>query len=103
MITIHSGDSEFTKETTWTFTVDALEGNTIAIKMEGVRFGEGVYDPASGVCEVKIAPEWFEAMHTEPQDATERFTFSKQDGKIQFEMIELGKEDAAPGYATKVE
>lgn len=102
MITIHSGDSEFTKETTWTFTVDALEGNTIAIKMEGVRFGEGVYDPASGICEVKIAPEWFEAMYSEPQDATECFTIFKKEGKIKFEMIELGKEDAVPGIATKV-
>lgn len=102
-VKIQSGDSEFVQELTWTFNVDAVEGNTIAIKMEGVRFGEGLYDPASGVCEVKIAPEWFEAMHTEPRDGTERFTFSKQDGKIQFEMIELGKEDAVPGIAYKVE
>ena len=44
-----------------------------------------------------------EAFKTEPKDETTRFTFSQKDGKIQFESIDLNREDATPGYAYKVE
>jgi hypothetical protein len=98
-----TGEVVSSTEFTFKFTVDALEGNEIAIKMEGYRFGEGVYDPETGICDVKAAPEFFEAMHAEPEDKTARFTFSKKDGQVQFERIWLETEGANPEIGIKVE
>ena len=98
-----TGEVVSSTEFTFKFTVDALEGNEIAIKMEGYRFGEGVYDPETGICDVKAAPEFFEAIHAEPEDKTARFTFSKKDGQVQFERIWLETEGANPEIGIKVE
>ena len=92
-----------TAEIAYKFTVTALEGNMIRIEVGGVKFGEGVYDPLTGVCEFKAAPDIYEALHTEPKDVTERFTFSKHDGQVQFELITVGQEDAKPTVVFKVE
>jgi hypothetical protein len=91
------------QEVSFKYTVTAIDSNKIRVDMESVKYGEGVYDPATGVCDVKVAPDFYAAFKTEPKDETTRFTFSKKDGKIQFESIDLGKEDATPGYAFKVE
>ncbi len=71
--------------------------------MMNVKFGKGDYDLITGICEFKVAPEFYGAFNTKPQDVTARITFSKQDGAVRFELIVVGKEDAAHSIGTKAE
>lgn len=93
-------DSE---EVAFTYTVSQVEGNTIRLAISDVTYAEGPYDPATGICETTIAPDSYAAFKQEPKAEPVRITFSKQDGTIRFESLVLGKEDAVPGIATKVE
>ncbi len=64
---------------------------------------EGINDPATGVCDFKTLPEFYETYKMDPEDRTDRFTFSKKDGQVQFESIQLGIEDPVPAIGIKVE
>ena len=68
--------------------------NTIRLDLYGVKFGEGPYDPATGICEFKIASEFNEAMKTaKPDDRTRQLTFSKDNEQIKFKVIIVGGND----------
>ena len=90
-------------ELKFVYTVSVIEGNKLSISLNGVKSSEGVYDPATGICDFKVLPEYFEANGFEPVDRTDRFTFSKKDGQVRFESIQLGIEDPVPAIAIKVE
>ena len=79
---------------TFTYNVIVLDDNRIEIDLETVKFGEGPCDPATGVCEFKVAPEFYEVFTTaKKDDNTQRFTFSRKGDKIQLEGIVVGKDE----------
>lgn len=81
-------------EFTVTFNVTAVDDKTIRLDLNGVKFGEGPYDPATGICEFKIASEFDEAMKTaKPDDRTRQFTFSNDNEQIRFKGIIVGGGD----------
>ncbi len=43
------------EDVTVTFDITAVDENTIRLDLYGVKFGKGPYDPATGICEFKIA------------------------------------------------
>lgn len=78
------------QEIKFTITVTAIDENTIRLDMEGVKFGEGPYNPTTGICGFKLAPEFIEALNARPEDGEiRRFTFTNNDGKIQFEGVKV--------------
>jgi hypothetical protein len=79
-------------EMEFTYIIAVVDGNKISIETQGIKAAEGVYNPTTGICDFKTS-----------QDRTERFTFSKQDGQVQFKSIQLGKEDAVPAIGIKIE
>ncbi|MBR2842181.1 MAG: hypothetical protein IKF06_02765 [Lachnospiraceae bacterium] len=84
----------YSEEFTFTYNVSAVDEKTLRIDIETTKFGEGPYDPATGICEFKIAPEFYEAMPNAKNDGlTRRFTFSRKGDKIQLEGIVVGNED----------
>jgi hypothetical protein len=84
----------YSEEFTFTYNVIAFGDNRIEIDLETVKFGEGPYDPVTGVCEFKTAPEFYEAFTTaKHDDYTHRFTFSRKGDKIQLEGIVVGKDE----------
>ena len=81
-------------EFTVTFNVTAVDDKTIRFDLSGVKFGEGPYDPTTGICEFKIASEFDEAMkNAKPDDRTRQFTFTNDDEQIRFKGIILGGGD----------
>ena len=81
-------------EFTVTFNVTAVDDKTIRLDINGVKFGEGPYDPTTGICEFKIASEFNEAMKTaKPDDRTRQFTFSNDSEQIRFKGIIVGGGD----------
>ena len=67
---------------------------TLRIDLETTKFGEGPYDPATGICEFKIAPEFYEAMpNAKHDDFIRRAAFSRKGDKIQFELIVVGQDE----------
>lgn len=97
------------QEVMFTFVITALDANTIRIEMDGLKCGEGFYDPVSCSCEFKLAQEWREAWAEVSSNSTDiltddrirRITFSKVDGDIQFTMITVGEEDKEPTVGIK--
>ena len=84
----------YSEEFTVTYNVSAVDEKTLRIDLETIKFGEGPYDPATGICEFKVAPEFYEVFTTaKKDDNTQRFTFSRKGDKIQFEMIVVGQDD----------
>ncbi|MBP3197318.1 MAG: hypothetical protein J6N21_09985 [Butyrivibrio sp.] len=82
------------EDVTATFDITAVDENTIRLDLYGVKFGEGPYDPATGICEFKIASEFNEAMKTaKPDDRTRQLTFSKDNEQIKFKVIIVGGND----------
>lgn len=82
------------EDVTVTFDITAVDENTIRLDLYGVKFGEGPYDPATGICEFKIASEFNEAMKTaKPDDRTRQLTFSKDNEQIKFKVIIVGAND----------
>ena len=84
----------YSEEFTVTYNVSAVDEKTLRIDLETTKFGEGPYDPATGICEFKIAPEFYEAMpNAKHDDFIRRAAFSRKGDKIQFEMIVVGQDD----------
>ena len=84
----------YSEEFTVTYNVSAVDEKTLRIDIETTKFGEGSYDPTTGICEFKIAPEFYEAIpNAKHDDFIRRVTFSRKGDKIQFEMIVVGQDD----------
>lgn len=84
----------YSEEFTVNYNISAIDEKTLRIDLSTVKFGEGPYDPATGICEFKIAPEFYEAMpNAKHDDLTRRITFSRKGDKIQFEMIVVGEDE----------
>lgn len=84
----------YSEEFTVTYNISAVDEKTVRIDIETTKFGEGPYDPATGICEFKIAPEFYEAMpNAKHDDFIRRVTFSRKGDKIQFEMIVVSQDE----------